>query len=119
MEKPMKLKCRKIRNVPKTVCTCEQKIAYNFAFMWFNTGERILEYQLPEFVKADGFDDIERKVLNSLINGDDAEKFKKYNIDAIMVAFRQGFRKLCESPKGMCTSYEEIGEMFPIPYEIE
>ena len=116
----MKFKCRKIRNVPKTVCTCEQKIAYNFAFMWsVNCGEKFLDPNIPEFVKAEGFDNIMKVVLNSITNGYDAEKFQKYNIDAIIVAFRQGFRKLCESPKGMCTSYEEIGEMFSIPYEIE
>lgn len=28
------MKMHKIRNIDKSVCTAEQKIAYNYAFMW-------------------------------------------------------------------------------------
>lgn len=31
------MKMHKIRNVDKSVCTAEQKIAYNYAFVWRET----------------------------------------------------------------------------------
>ncbi len=30
----MKMKCKKIKCIDKSICTCEQKIAYNYAVSW-------------------------------------------------------------------------------------
>lgn len=110
----MKIKCKKIRNVEKSVCTAEQKIAYNYAFQWYSVGKKVFESNISESEKLHAMHDIEHSVLNSIkTNGID----KKYNIDAIIISFRQGFRKYCEN-FFIANNYEIIGKCFLIPYEI-
>lgn len=54
----MKLKTHKIRNVKKAVCTCEQMIAYNYAFMYKTVGKQILEANAIEANKSQAFHDL-------------------------------------------------------------
>lgn len=110
----MIFKCKKIRNVDKSVCTGEQVIAYNYAFMYYGMGSRILESNTAEFVKSEGFNRIEQLVIDSIRS---KPELSKYNVDVIMVAFRQGFRKYCEK-HFIATNYEKIGECFTFPYQI-
>ena len=110
----MKLKCKKIRNIDKSICTCEQKIAYNYAWEWYEAGKNILNSNCAEFVKSDAIMEIEQNVIDSI-------KFheidKKYNIDAIIIAFRNGFRNYCNN-YFIAYNYEIIGKVFYIPYDV-
>lgn len=110
----MKLKCKKIKGIEKSVCTCEQKIAYNYAFQWYDIGKKALEKANSGIQESELMHDIEVSVLRSIKeNGID----KKYNIDAIIIAFRQGFREYCKN-FFIAGNYETIGKCFKIPYEI-
>lgn len=111
----MTLACKKIYGVDKSICTCEQKIAYNFASMWLDIGKKILSTDNAEFVKDEAIQDIYNSVSRSIkenkeING-------HYNLDAIMIAFRQGFRRYCET-HFIAHDYKTIGECFRIPYKV-
>lgn len=110
----MEMKCRKIRGIDKSICTAEQKIAYNYAFMWVSAGKTILKMYGSELAKSEGFHDIENLVLKDLLRNPD---MAKYNHDAIIVAFRQGFRNYCEN-WFIATDYERIGKVFHIPYKV-
>jgi hypothetical protein len=112
----MKLKCTKINNVDKAVCTAEQKIAYNYASSYVNMGKKILKSDTPEFVKADALYQIEMLVTKDLLNKVKSDNYK-FNIDAIVVAFRQGFRNFCEN-SFIAFDYATIGNCFKIPYEV-
>lgn len=110
----MILKCKKITNVEKSVCTAEQKIAYNYACRYANLGKKILNADAPEFVKADGYFQIEQMILQEIKSN---VKLNKLNIDAVIVAFRQGFKEYCKNPF-IAVSFSQIGNCFKIPYEI-
>lgn len=110
----MKLKCRKIPGIEKSICTAEQKIAYNYAFSCYELGKKILSQDLPEFVKSEYFNDITLKVIKNIQNN---PELSKYNIDCIIVAFRQGFKKYCTN-YFIATNYTQIGKCFAIPYDI-
>ena len=116
----MKMKVKKIRNIEKDVCCHEQVIAYNFAFCWkYNFMEALEEYAGNELAISDKLFRIENLVVEHILNGKEyGEDFSKCNIDAIMVAFRQGFRKYCENGGKIFRNYEDVGNAFPIPYEI-
>lgn len=118
----MKLKCKKINGVEKNICTAEQKIAYNYAFSYHN----IYSVRIKEYIKKYGFEpteisknelyfEIENIVIKDIKNRDD---MKKYNIDAIIIAFRNGFVNYCND-FFIATDYEMIGKCFIIPYDIE
>lgn len=111
----MVLKCKKIRNVEKEVCTAEQKIAYNYAFQWYDIGRKILKTDIAEVGKFSAFADIENNVIKSI---KEHKLDGNYNIDAIIIAFRNGFRNYCEN-YFIATDYKQIGEMFAIPYEVK
>lgn len=111
----MKLKCKKITGIEKSVCVAEQKIAYNYACMYVDCGKRIIEADIAGINKADGFYQIERIVLNNIKSN---EKMKKFNIDAVIIAFRNGFEKYCKNPF-IASDYKTIGKCFEIPYSIE
>ena len=90
------MKLVKIQNVEKSVCCGEQKIAYNFAFMYRNydrTTERIIEL-MRNSLKRDGFD--------------------RFNKEAIIEAFENGFEQYRSGKYSVLTSYEEIGKMFKL-----
>ena len=107
------MNCKKIRNIEKHVCTCEQKIAYNFAFMYYDMGKKLFESCHTGIVKSDCFESIINLVLSSL----QRKEFERYNKDSIIVAFRQGFETYCKN-FFIGSNYEQIGKCFTIPYEI-
>lgn len=90
------LKTHKIRNVDKSVCCAEQKIAYNLAFCHLNIGgfsvEKALEIWRGSAQAAEG----------------------RYNAEAIEAALRAGADAYRERPF-IASRYEQIGEAFPLP----
>lgn len=111
----MKIKVHKMKGVDKSFCCAEQKIAYNYAFMYYDCGLKIINSDAAYIVKSDALFEIEKWVLDSLKrNGTD----KKYNIDAIMIAFRQGFKNYCKCKYHIFTSHKQVAEIFKIPYDI-
>ena len=101
------MKFHKIRGIEKSVCTAEQKIAYNRAcadYDWIiRSGMTVDEY----IFKATRLLQANETIV------------KKYNIDAIIHCLRQGIVNYCASKHKILTSYEEIGEKFPSLYPIE
>lgn len=109
------MKMHKIKNVDKSVCTCEQKIAYNYAFSWRTQLEKIYKSDNVQFVKTEAYQRIINFVIDELKrNGTD----KKYNIDAIIHCFRNGIENYLNG-YSVIASYEEIGKTFPCLYDIE
>ena len=110
----MKLKCKKIYGVEKIVCTYEQKLAYEYAFRWYDIYKTNCKRCSAEIQKSDILQDIIKKVEADINSRED---MKKYNIDAIIIAFRQGFNNYCDD-FFIAFDYKKIGEIFKIPYEI-
>lgn len=110
----MKIKTHKIPGIDKSTCTAEQKIAYNYAFSYIDIGRKILKADATEINKSDGLHQVEQLILKDICSRED---MKKYNADAIIIAFRQGFRNYCEK-FFIAHNYDEIGKCFAIPYEI-
>ena len=110
----MKLKCRKIAGIEKNTCTCEQKIAYNYAFSWRDVYIRRTKESKTEIEKSEVLNEIINIITKDLLRRED---MKKYNPDAVIIAFRQGFRCYVEK-FFVASNYEQIGEVFKIPYEI-
>lgn len=109
------MKMHKIPKIDKNICTCEQKIAYNYAFMWRNTLEKIRKSDNMQTVKDEAYQKIIDNVINSIQeNGID----KRYNIDAIIHCFRNGIKRYMEGFE-ILFSYEEIGKTFQCLYETE
>lgn len=111
----MKMKVKKIRNIEKSVCFAEQKIAYNYAFSFRDMLEKINNSGKMEFVKAEMYQDIVNMVIDGVKrNGID----QRYNIDAIIHCFTNGIEKYL-SEFSVLNSYEDIGRIFSCSYEIE
>lgn len=110
----MKIKCRKISGVEKNICTCEQKIAYNYAFSWCDTYKRKVKECTTEIQKSEVFQNIIDIITKDVLQRKDMEK---YNTDAIIISFRQGFIDYCNN-FFIASNYKKIGEVFKIPYEI-
>ena len=109
------MKMHKIRNIDKSVCTAEQKIAYNYAFMWRKTLKKIHDSDAMQVVKHQAYQD----VINSVIRGIKEQSIdKRYNIDAIVHCFRNGIENYING-YSILTSYEEIGKTFSCLYDIE
>lgn len=101
------MKFHKIRGIEKSVCTAEQKIAYNYAFSDY---EWVMRSNMELWQYLDN-------VTNRIKNNETI--MKKYDIDAIIHCLRQGFINYCKEKYHILSSYEEIGKMFPPLYSIE
>lgn len=110
----MKMKCKKIAGVEKSICTCEQKIAYNYAFSWVEVYNRRCQECETEIQKNEVLQDIIDFIISDISRN---ETMKKYNVDAIITAFRNGFTNYCKN-FFIASDYETIGKVFIIPYEI-
>lgn len=107
----------KIKNVDMSVCTCEQKIAYNYATTyaikyrdtWRNTASKYFEFQRSDFIH-----DAVQWCMKLLMNN--SEIMKKYDVDAIQATLNTGMRNYFESDRTILSSYEDIGRMFPADY---
>lgn len=110
------MRYHKIRGVEKSICTAEQKIAYNVAFYrtdeyrdtWKKHKDEYLRFQQKEFI----LDAV--KWCMRFIKMDEAI-CKKYDIDAIESALRNGLENYWNG-KVVFSSYEEIGQTFPALY---
>ena len=102
----------KIKNIPLTECTAEQKIAYNLSFAYYYNV--LKEYnRLPmQFQKSELVYTSIRKMLDLYRMGRDY-KPGKYNEDAIFCALNAGFENYLKAKYHILSSYKEIGEMFP------
>lgn len=103
------MKLHKIRNVPLEVCSVEQKIAYNYAFMYVEMGKKILCSDAPEFLKNNEF----QKIIRMVIEGASGLRIAA-DIDGIIVAFRSGFMRYCAAPF-IARDFAQIGAAFEIP----
>ena len=106
----MKLKTHKIPGIEKEVCTAEQKIAYNLAFAHY-TSIQDAPTAAEALATACHRRDISLKELQK--NG------TRYNIDAIFCAYNAGIMDYTKSKYHIFTSYEEIGNAFPLLYPTE
>ena len=110
----MVMKCKKITGIEKNICTAEQKIAYNYAFSWRDIYIRKTKEVTTAIQKDEVLQDIINHVTSDILRRDD---MKKYNVDAIVVAFRRGFVEYCNN-FFIASDYAKIGCVFKIPYEI-
>lgn len=112
----MRFKAHKITKVDKNICCCEQKIAYNYGFMNFDILKKVKENCI-----AIQFQESLQDTINSMIQSCEENGIsKKYNIDLIVIAYRQAMnRDFLNHKTGILKDYEEIGRYFNIPYDIE
>lgn len=103
----------KIRGIPLTECTAEQKIAYNIAFNYYNLF--IKEYKsLPAaFLKSELIHQAVNKMISFYKSGN--HDFK-YDIDSIYCALNAGFENYLNAEHKILYDYKSIGEMFPALY---
>lgn len=112
----MGVKYHKIRNVEKSVCTCEQKIAYNIAWQ-----VGLTENDKYQRAKAD-------RVFKSITSGfisdcirwgislyeDSYNRSDRYDIDTIFGILLNGMEDYFDAGCPILASYEAIGKMFPV-----
>lgn len=108
-----KLEYHKIRGIPKDICTAEQKIAYNLAFLahisFQDQFDKIKDY--PTNVISDFI----YQVRDFEIKRYQRDNDKKYNIDAIQSALSAGLLNYFKKPF-IASNYETIGKSFPAHY---
>lgn len=103
----------KIRNVEKSVCTAEQKIAYNCAFLifedsrynWLGNKDKarsVLAYHETRAIA----EHIERLAKSGC----------KYNLDAAQCALNAGLHDYIFGKYHILNNYEDIGKAFPANY---
>ena len=104
------MKYHKIKNIPLTICTAEQKIAYNLACSNYRNYIDTYNKMPMQFQK----DAIIHRAINDMIKlyGNN----NKYNIDAIASCLRAGFENYINGKYHILSSYEDIGRMFPAYY---
>ena len=90
------MKTHKIRGVEKSVCTAEQKIAYNLAFAYLHINGWTPQTAIDIYRKS-------------------AEGVKgRYNVEAIEAALLAGADAYRAKPF-IAFRYEDIGAAFPLP----
>lgn len=100
------MKYHKIRGVELSVCTSEQKIAYNLAFANYDI-----------VIHSDRFAnwaDAAQWIVN-LYKSSYTYDQNKFDIDAIFCALNAGLESYCKKPF-IASTYEEIGNAFPAHY---
>lgn len=110
----MKFKCKKIKGIDKSVCTCEQKIAYNYAFAsHISYGDKYKACK-SEIQKSRFLTEVRGYIVDDILRNED---MKKYNIDVIFIALNNGLRVYFDKAF-IASDYKKIGEVFAVPYEI-
>ena len=106
------MKYHKIINIPLSVCTAEQKLAYNFACMYYNEIKAAYDKCTCNFQKSDIIHQGVDYILNRL-----SEQVKnRYNVDAIQCCLQSGLETYLNCKYHIIASYEEIGKIFPALY---
>ena len=108
------MKYHKIPGVEKTLCTAEQKIAYNYASAYYDTFYKEYKIQVTEHYKHDVLIDFRDFCMDAICKNEKITK--KYDIDSIFCCLNAGLCSFMELEYHILTSYEEIGEMFPAHY---
>lgn len=111
--KELDMKYHKIRNVEKTVCAAEQKIAYNIAF-------RHLAIYQSDFDQVNACDPeagksfCEKLARNGLLIFRKGYDYKpgKFDEDAILYSLNAGLYGYLSKPF-IASSYEDVGKAFP------
>ena len=108
----MNIKYHKIPGVEKTVCTAEQKIAYNLAF-----ADADLLLRLVKGGKVHNA----AEAVETIFRLHDMESItKKYDLDGVFSALLAGIEKYiknyAERHDFLLTSYEQISKAFPALY---
>lgn len=99
------MKTKKIYNVDRSVCTGEQKVAYNYAFSLKDVYENYSNFESCCEIAKSGIE-----------NNDNLKSFNK---ELIYKCFVDNFKKYCKVNKsGILTSYEEIGNIFKLEIEL-
>ena len=99
------MKYHKIKNIDKSVCTADQKIAYNLA--WYECfGAENLTADDCENVIEGCMKHWSREIAK-------CPKSAQYDSDAILASLNAGMRNYIASGCRIPSSYEAVGEMFP------
>lgn len=110
----LQLKLHKIRNIDKSICTCEQKIAYNLAFYHASSFKEKYQQLPTEAARSDALHKIRDFCIGCWKHSRDYTD--KYNIDGIFVALNTGLNEYLMHPF-IATTYEQIGKCFKIHKE--
>ena len=107
------MKYHKIRNVEKTVCAAEQKIAYNIAFRHLSSYKSDFEQVNASDPEA-GKSFCEKLARNGLLLFRKGYDYKpgKFDEDAIFYSLNAGLYGYLSKPF-IASSYETIGKAFP------
>lgn len=108
------MKYHKIRNVDKSVCTCEQMIAYNAAVRHYDLFDKKYKAQTVQIHKSEiarEFVDFCMKVITS-----DEKIVAKYDIDSIFCALNAGAENYLAADYHIFARHDEVGKMFPAYY---
>lgn len=117
----MKLQYHKIRGVDKSVCTAEQKIAYNMASRIYGDIRFAKAWQQYDSGKVPAFlqNDWESKAIRIYFTTWQRDYNKAsayYNEDAIFSALRAGLHDFICHHGPIFTTYKEVGQAFPAYY---
>ena len=108
------MKYHKIRGIDKSVCTCEQKIAYNVALSNYDLFANLYNAQVVQIHKTDIVFEFVQFCMRQIKRNESI--LQKYNIDAIQSALYAGSEKYLSTNNCILSSYDEIGKMFPAYY---
>ena len=110
-------KVKKIRNVDIDICCAEQKIAYNYAFSYYDIFWK--KYQNAQNTAHK--EEITQQAVDFVLKDIECidKTVSKYNVDVIIIAFRNGFENYCNLKHHILNSYEEVGTLFKIPCEVQ
>lgn len=102
----------KIRNVPLSVCTAEQKIAYNLAFANWDVFKKEYERMPCEFQKSEVIHTAIKFMIEQYTR---TYTDTRYDVDMIFSALNAGLKTYVKGFP-ILYSYEQIGETFPALY---
>lgn len=109
------MKYKKIRGIDKSVCTAEQKIAYNLASYhaydyrkaWKKSAEKYSRIAQTEFI---------HEAVQWCMKFIDDEITAHHDVDAIQSCLNAGMENYFNGKYRILSSYEEIGKTFPAYY---
>ena len=108
------MKYHKILGVDKTIFTAEQKVAYNYAFAYYDIFYKKYQIQVTEHYKSEVLIRFREFCMDSICKNEKITK--KYDIDAIFCCLNAGLRTFMDLKYKILKSYEEIGKIFPAHY---
>lgn len=112
----MSIKYHKIRTVDKSICTAEQKIAYELAFRlhisYQDSWNAMKSRSVSEMCLSNAINDLIGEATTMFQRSEWATKF---DIDGTICALRAGLRNYLDG-FFIATSYEQIGKAFPAHY---